>query len=391
MSEKLAAIVREDEEKARAAGRAPASRRRPPRRAATRRPKPRTVVSDAAATARGHRAGRRVPDRRGCARARVRRAARRAADPAHQPPPPRRRRHRLDGRARVAAARARQGPRSSTRSIRSRAATSGCRSSDTTVHTIPFDERFDCTIVVDCADITLLGDTLPPPEVCGTLITLDHHASGHPFGDIAVWDPTAAAVGVLVHRIAQREGWPITAEAAVPLYVSLISDTGGFRHANTNAEALRVGSELIRAGVVPSTIAARARGAAEPRQAAAARLGAVDARAALRRPRRRAQRHDRHGRGRARVVGRHRGHGQLGAQRRGRAGRRAAHHREGRRRARLDALAQREDRRRQGLHDARRRRPSRRRRLSHQRRSRRRPRTRSCARSSARSIAEPRP
>lgn len=127
---------------------------------------------------------------------------------------------------------------------------------DTTVQTIPFDERFDCTVVVDCADVTLLGDALPPPEVCGRLITLDHHASGHPFGDIAVWDPRASAVGVLVHRIAQREGWPITLEAAVPLYVSLISDTGGFRHANTNAEALHVGSELIRAGVVPSAIAA---------------------------------------------------------------------------------------------------------------------------------------
>jgi len=127
---------------------------------------------------------------------------------------------------------------------------------NTTVHTMSFDEVFDCTIVVDCADISLLGDTLPPQEVCGVLITLDHHASGHPFGDIAVWDPTAAAVSVLVHRIAIHEGWPVTTEAAVPLYVSLISDTGGYRHANTNAEALRVGSELIRAGVVPATIAA---------------------------------------------------------------------------------------------------------------------------------------
>ncbi len=126
----------------------------------------------------------------------------------------------------------------------------------TTVHTIPFDERFDCTIVVDCADISLLGDTLPPPEVCGKLITLDHHASGHPFGDIAVWDPAAAAVGVLVWRIATREGWVLTEQAAVPLYVSVISDTGGFRHANTNAEALRVGSELVKVGVVPATIAA---------------------------------------------------------------------------------------------------------------------------------------
>ena len=126
----------------------------------------------------------------------------------------------------------------------------------TTVHTMSFDERFDCTIVVDCADATLLGDTLPPPEVSGVLITLDHHASGHPFGDIAVWDPTAAAVGVLVHRIALHEAWPITVESAIPLYVSLISDTGGFRHANTNAEVLRVASELVRAGVVPSAIAA---------------------------------------------------------------------------------------------------------------------------------------
>ena len=126
----------------------------------------------------------------------------------------------------------------------------------TTVNTISFDERFDCTIVVDCADVTLLGDTLPPPEVRGPLITLDHHASGHPFGDIAVWDPVAAAVGVLVFRIAEHEGWPITMEAAVPMYVSLINDTGGFRHANTNAEALHVASELVRAGVVPSQVAA---------------------------------------------------------------------------------------------------------------------------------------
>ncbi len=125
----------------------------------------------------------------------------------------------------------------------------------TTVNALTFDERFDCTIVVDCADIALLGDTLPPPEVRGQLITLDHHASGHPFGDIAVWDPSAAAVGVLVFRIAEREGWTVTSEAAIPMYVSLISDTGGFRHANTNAEALYVGSELIKRGVVPSTIA----------------------------------------------------------------------------------------------------------------------------------------
>lgn len=126
----------------------------------------------------------------------------------------------------------------------------------TVVSSLPFDECFDCTVIVDCADEALLGDTLPPPEVSGTIITLDHHASGKPFGEIAVWDPQAAAVSVLVARLAQLLHWPLTAEAAVPLYVSLISDTGGFRHANTNAEALRLGAELVDAGVIPASIAA---------------------------------------------------------------------------------------------------------------------------------------
>jgi phosphoesterase RecJ-like protein len=127
---------------------------------------------------------------------------------------------------------------------------------DTAVSELPPGEAFDCTVVVDCADITLLGNALPPPEVRGVLVTLDHHASGRPFGDLAIWDPSAAAVGVLVARIAARLGWPITAEAAVPLYVSLVSDTGGFRHANTNAEALRIASELITAGASPPNVAA---------------------------------------------------------------------------------------------------------------------------------------
>lgn len=127
---------------------------------------------------------------------------------------------------------------------------------DSTVQELTPGETFDCTVVVDCADITLLGNALPPPEVRGVLVTLDHHASGRPFGDLSVWDPSAAAVGVLVARIASCLGWPITAEAAVPLYVSLVSDTGGFRHANTNAEALRIASELVTAGVTPTAIAA---------------------------------------------------------------------------------------------------------------------------------------
>jgi phosphoesterase RecJ-like protein len=125
------------------------------------------------------------------------------------------------------------------------------------VQRLPADARFDLTVVVDCADAQLLGDTLPPDAQRGALVTLDHHASGRPFGDVAICDPSAAACAVLVARIARRLEWEIDADAATGLYVSLISDTGGFRHANTNAEALALAAHLVERGAQPHVIAQR--------------------------------------------------------------------------------------------------------------------------------------
>ncbi|MEZ4367192.1 MAG: DHH family phosphoesterase [Kofleriaceae bacterium] len=134
----------------------------------------------------------------------------------------------------------------------------------TWVQRLPSEARFDCTVVVDCADPALLGDVLPAPEVHGRLITVDHHASARPFGDVVVWDPTAAAVGVLVVRLADELGWDIDRDTATALYVSLISDTGGFRHANTNVEALVVAARLVEAGAIPVMIARQLEERASP-------------------------------------------------------------------------------------------------------------------------------
>ncbi len=128
---------------------------------------------------------------------------------------------------------------------------------DTAVQRLPAGAKFDATVVIDCADVALIESALPPPADRGTLIDLDHHASGHPFGDISVCDPSAAAAGVLIARIAERLNWPLDASAATALYVSLVTDTGGFRHANANSEALRIAAHLVDRGASPSGIAAR--------------------------------------------------------------------------------------------------------------------------------------
>ena len=111
--------------------------------------------------------------------------------------------------------------------------------------------RFPLTIVVDCADAKLLGPQFPGAEVTGEIIALDHHTSACPFGDLYLCDPAASSVGVLVARIARHLGWQIPLDAAIGLYTSLVSDTGSFSYANTNAEALHLAAELVDIGVRP--------------------------------------------------------------------------------------------------------------------------------------------
>ena len=113
------------------------------------------------------------------------------------------------------------------------------------VHRVPKGARYDLTVVMDCGDAKLLGRDFPGSDITGKVVVLDHHASGRPFGDVFLCDPQAASVGVLVARLADRLGWPIGGDAALALYVSLVSDTGWFRHSNTNAEALRLAARLV--------------------------------------------------------------------------------------------------------------------------------------------------
>jgi phosphoesterase RecJ-like protein len=118
------------------------------------------------------------------------------------------------------------------------------------------DGAYDLTVVVDCGDRKLLGASFPGPEVTGPLLVLDHHTSARPFGDVYVCDPEAASIGVLVARLAAALGWELSHEAGKGIYASLVSDTGSFRYANTNAEAFQLAASLVAdRGIDPWTIA----------------------------------------------------------------------------------------------------------------------------------------
>jgi phosphoesterase RecJ-like protein len=111
----------------------------------------------------------------------------------------------------------------------------------------------DLLIVLDISDVKRLGSlaetvrSLSIPK-----LVIDHHiASDEPPGSEMLSDTAACATGELIYDLAVTLGQEITPQIAVALYVAVLTDTGGFRFANTTARCLAVASQLLAAGVEP--------------------------------------------------------------------------------------------------------------------------------------------
>jgi phosphoesterase RecJ-like protein len=88
-----------------------------------------------------------------------------------------------------------------------------------------------------------------------SLINIDHHVSSRNFGVINWIDASACAVAAMVYRLAIAAQVEITPSMATCLYAAILSDTGSFNYASTNAESFAIAHDLTRRGASPSQIA----------------------------------------------------------------------------------------------------------------------------------------
>ncbi|HKW40390.1 MAG TPA: bifunctional oligoribonuclease/PAP phosphatase NrnA [Gemmatimonadales bacterium] len=116
-------------------------------------------------------------------------------------------------------------------------------------------EAADVVIVLDISELGRLGDLARTITRSHAVACIDHHVSqgSLPAGPRLV-APEAAATAELVFDLAGAVGWPLSPAAARALYVGLLTDTGGFRFANTTPRALRVAGALLERGVDPESI-----------------------------------------------------------------------------------------------------------------------------------------
>ncbi len=110
-------------------------------------------------------------------------------------------------------------------------------------------ERFpaapEVMVAFDTGAPTRLGSLRDAGEAAGTLVVIDHHASGEAFGDIRLVDGSLAATAVLVDELITRMGGELDRETAVCLYTALVTDTGRFEYASTTPAVLELAARLV--------------------------------------------------------------------------------------------------------------------------------------------------
>ncbi len=102
----------------------------------------------------------------------------------------------------------------------------------------------DLMITLDCGSLARLAELGSPAQAARELIVVDHHVTNEGYGTINLIDATAAASAVIVRRLFERLGWPLTHDAAVCLYTGLVCDTGRFQYEATTPQVFALAEEL---------------------------------------------------------------------------------------------------------------------------------------------------
>lgn len=115
-----------------------------------------------------------------------------------------------------------------------------------------FPELFDTVIVLECpsADRTGLEERLEGASI----LNIDHHLGNQHYGEVNWVDTAAPAVGEMIFRLAQGLKASLDRDTATALFLTLVSDTGGFRFSNATPTAFEAAAALVREGAQPERV-----------------------------------------------------------------------------------------------------------------------------------------
>ncbi|MCD5382566.1 bifunctional oligoribonuclease/PAP phosphatase NrnA [Candidatus Gracilibacteria bacterium] len=111
-------------------------------------------------------------------------------------------------------------------------------------------EKFDLVIINDAGAKQIAGFIDTKPELYEKrvpTINIDHHASNDMYGTVNLVELVPSAT-CLIYEIFEELGYKISPNTATSLLTGIYTDTGSFKHSNTNSYALRIASKLMSKG-----------------------------------------------------------------------------------------------------------------------------------------------
>jgi phosphoesterase RecJ-like protein len=115
---------------------------------------------------------------------------------------------------------------------------------------IPADFKPDAVIVVDCSNVSRIGNVSIPSNA--DIAFIDHHEAGSEHLGTAYIDPKAPAVTYMVAKVIEAFGDKADPGEAQAMLFGLCTDTGFFRHlTDKSADVFRIVSHLVDAGASP--------------------------------------------------------------------------------------------------------------------------------------------
>jgi phosphoesterase RecJ-like protein len=120
-----------------------------------------------------------------------------------------------------------------------------------------FLDYYDLSFSCDCGSIARLGSAGEIWKKAKFTCNIDHHLSNPLYADLNWVDPKATSTGQVVKMLADgllEAGKIINTDPQLAslYYITLLTDTGGFRHSNTTSDVFLWASELTCQGADPS-------------------------------------------------------------------------------------------------------------------------------------------
>ncbi|MEK3915462.1 bifunctional oligoribonuclease/PAP phosphatase NrnA [Paenibacillus sp. FSL H7-0331] len=112
---------------------------------------------------------------------------------------------------------------------------------------IPLTYKY--VISVDCADFSRIGRVNQLFAEDAAILNIDHHATNDLFGSVNLVLAEAAATVEVLYDLGKVLGISFSNELNICIYSGLLTDTGGFRYANTSPKVMQIAADMLQRGV----------------------------------------------------------------------------------------------------------------------------------------------